>query len=100
MRGSIHALFGHVYDDRRTAGAAVYVGSLDMMLVEDGTYVVHEAGGEIGARGGSRSTAWRWSARCGSGVAVAAHLPRREDAARDGVMREHGRRDARAEVQG
>jgi GNAT superfamily N-acetyltransferase len=52
MRESILALFPQFYDDRQTASAAVYVGVLDLMLVEDGTYFVHEAGGEIVACGG------------------------------------------------
>jgi GNAT superfamily N-acetyltransferase len=52
MRESILALFPQFYDDRQTASAAIYVGSLDVMLIEDGTYFVHEAGGEIVACGG------------------------------------------------
>jgi GNAT superfamily N-acetyltransferase len=52
MRASIRDLFPHFYDARRTASAARYIGELDMTLIEDGTYFVHEAGGEIVACGG------------------------------------------------
>ena len=43
MRESILALFPRYYDDRQTASAAVHIGDLDLTLVEDGTYFVHEA---------------------------------------------------------
>ena len=52
MRASILALFPRFYDERRTASAARYIGELDLALIEDGTYYVHEAGGEIVACGG------------------------------------------------
>ena len=52
MRASILELFPHFYDARQTASAAVHVGHLDMALIEDGTYFVHEADGEIVACGG------------------------------------------------
>jgi GNAT superfamily N-acetyltransferase len=52
MRASILSLFPHFYDARQTASAAVYIGDLDLTLVEDGTYFVHEAGDEIVACGG------------------------------------------------
>lgn len=52
MRGSILDLFPRFYDDRQTASAAVYIAELDMTLVEDGTYFVHESDGEIVACGG------------------------------------------------
>jgi GNAT superfamily N-acetyltransferase len=52
MRASILELFPRFYDERQTASAAVHVGHLDMTLVEDGTYFVHEAAGEIVACGG------------------------------------------------
>ena len=52
MRASILDLFPHFYDERQTASAAVYVGHLDTTLIEDGTYFVHESGGEIVACGG------------------------------------------------
>ena len=66
MRASILSLFPHFYDARQTASAAVYIGDLDMTLVDDGTYFVHEADNEIVACGG-------WSRRdklyTGSGAA-------------------------------
>jgi GNAT superfamily N-acetyltransferase len=52
MRVSILDLFPRFYDQRQTASAAVYVGHLDMTLIEDGTYFVHEVGDEIVACGG------------------------------------------------
>jgi GNAT superfamily N-acetyltransferase len=52
MRSSILELFPRFYDERQTASAAIYVGHLDETLIEDGTYFVHEAGGEIVACGG------------------------------------------------
>jgi GNAT superfamily N-acetyltransferase len=81
MRASILALFPHYYDARQTASAAVYIGDLDLLLIEDGTYFVAEApgGGGIVACGG-------WSRRdrlhAGSGDAGDARLldPRTEPA--------------------
>jgi GNAT superfamily N-acetyltransferase len=52
MRDSILDLFPLFYDVRQTASAAVYVGHLDMALIEDGTYFVHEQCDEIVACGG------------------------------------------------
>jgi GNAT superfamily N-acetyltransferase len=52
MRASILSLFPHFYDACQTASAAVYIGELDLTLVDDGTYFVHEAGDEIVACGG------------------------------------------------
>ena len=52
MRASVLELFPRFYDERQTASAAVHVAHLDMRLIEDGTYFVHEAGGEIVACGG------------------------------------------------
>jgi GNAT superfamily N-acetyltransferase len=67
MRESILALFPRFYDERQTASAAVHIGDLDLTLVEDRTYFVHEAGDEIVACGG-------WSRRdrlyAGSGDAA------------------------------
>ena len=66
MQASIRAHFPRFYDPRHTESAARYIGELDLALVEDGTYYVHEAGGEIVACGG-------WSKRnrlyTGSGAA-------------------------------
>jgi GNAT superfamily N-acetyltransferase len=52
MHASILALFPAFYGAERTPSAARYIGELDMALIEDGTYYVHEAGGEIVACGG------------------------------------------------
>ena len=52
MRASVLELFPHFYDERQTASAAVHIADLDMRLIEDGTYFVHEAGEEIVACGG------------------------------------------------
>jgi GNAT superfamily N-acetyltransferase len=67
MRASILAIFSAFYDERQTASAAIHIGHLDMQLIQDGTYFVHEADGEIVACGG-------WSRRnklyTGSGSAA------------------------------
>jgi GNAT superfamily N-acetyltransferase len=52
MRASVRALFPAYYDDVQTASAVEYIGVLDQTLIDDGTYHVHEAGGEIVACGG------------------------------------------------
>jgi GNAT superfamily N-acetyltransferase len=52
MRASVLELFPRFYDERQTASAAVYVAHVDPTLVADGTFFVHEVGGEIVACGG------------------------------------------------
>ena len=52
MRASARDLFPRFYDARQTASAVVHIAQLDMALIEDGTYFVHEANGEIVACGG------------------------------------------------
>ncbi len=52
MRRSVRELFPAYYDERQTASAEIYVAALDTVLIDDGTYYVHEAGGEIVACGG------------------------------------------------
>jgi GNAT superfamily N-acetyltransferase len=52
MRASVLDLFPHFYDERQTASSSVYIAHLDMQLIDDGTYFVHEARGEIVACGG------------------------------------------------
>ena len=47
MRTSILSLFPRFYDERQTASAAVHIGDLDLTLIDDGTYLVHEADGEV-----------------------------------------------------
>ncbi len=68
MRRSVLELFPRFHDERETAAAARYLTEPDTVLIDDGTYFVHEAGGEIVACGG-------WSQRdklyTGSGAAPA-----------------------------
>jgi GNAT superfamily N-acetyltransferase len=52
MRASVLELFPRFYDDRQTASAAVHIAHIDLQLIEDGTYYVEEADGEIVACGG------------------------------------------------
>jgi GNAT superfamily N-acetyltransferase len=52
MRESVLAFFPDYYDQRQTASSAVHIAHLDLQLIEDGTYLVHEADGEIVACGG------------------------------------------------
>jgi GNAT superfamily N-acetyltransferase len=52
MRASVLDLFPRFYDQRQTASAAVHIAHLDAQLIQDGTYLVHEADEEIVACGG------------------------------------------------
>ena len=52
MRASVRELFPRYYDERQTASAAVHIADLDLELITDGTYYVHEADGELVACGG------------------------------------------------
>ena len=52
MRASARDLFPTFYDARQTAAGERYVAHLDTQLIEDGTYFVHVADGEIVACGG------------------------------------------------
>jgi GNAT superfamily N-acetyltransferase len=52
MRASVLELFPRFYDERQTASAAVHIAHIDLQLIEDGTYYVEEADGEIVACGG------------------------------------------------
>jgi GNAT superfamily N-acetyltransferase len=52
MRASVLDLFPHFYDQRQTESAATHIAHIDLRLIEDGTYFVHEAGQEIVACGG------------------------------------------------
>jgi len=47
MRASILDLFPDFYDEAQIASAAVHIGHLDLMLIADGTYFVHDADDEI-----------------------------------------------------
>jgi GNAT superfamily N-acetyltransferase len=66
MRRSVLELFPRFHDERETAAAAHYLTKPDTVLIDDGTYFVHEVAGEIVACGG-------WSRRdklyTGSGAA-------------------------------
>lgn len=68
MRQSVLDVFPLFHDERETAAAARYLTEPDTVLIDDGTYFVHEAGGQIVACGG-------WSKRdklyTGSGAAPA-----------------------------
>ena len=52
MRISVLELFPRFYDEEQTASAAVHIAHLDMQLIHDGTYFVHESADEIVACGG------------------------------------------------
>jgi len=52
MKGSAAAIFPRWYDEQGAASAVEHVAVVDRMLLEDGTYFVLEAGGEIVACGG------------------------------------------------
>jgi N-acetylglutamate synthase-like GNAT family acetyltransferase len=66
MRQSVLDVFPLFHDERETAAAARYLTEPDTVLIDDGTYFVHEADGQIVACGG-------WSRRnklyTGSGAA-------------------------------
>ncbi|GIG64513.1 GNAT family N-acetyltransferase [Phytomonospora endophytica] len=52
MRRSVEELFPLFHDAGDTAAAAKYLTVPDIVLIDDGTYYVHEDGGEIIACGG------------------------------------------------
>lgn len=52
MKASIRGIFPLFYDEQQTASATHYIGDVDRMLIEDGTYFVVEDGGELIACGG------------------------------------------------
>ncbi len=52
MKASIRGLFPHFYDPAQTEASVRYIGVVDRMLIEDGTYFVAEADGELVACGG------------------------------------------------
>jgi len=52
MKASGAALFPGSYDERQAASAVRYVAQVDPMLLEDGTYFVLEARGEVVGCGG------------------------------------------------
>ena len=52
MKAFIAAIFPRFYDEAQTAASVKYIGSVDRSLIEDDTYFVLEADGEIVACGG------------------------------------------------
>lgn len=52
MKSSIRDLFPSSYDAKQTESSIRYVGAVDRTLIEDGTYFVIEADGELVACGG------------------------------------------------
>ena len=46
MKASIAALFPAFYDEQQTASGVVYIGEVDELLIDDGTYFVMEADGD------------------------------------------------------
>ncbi|MFD0201933.1 MULTISPECIES: GNAT family N-acetyltransferase [Saccharothrix] len=52
MRRSVLELFPHFHDERETVSAARYLTEPDVVLIDDGTYFVHEVGGDVVACGG------------------------------------------------
>ena len=52
MKESGAALFPDVYDGRQSASMVQFVSQVDRLLLEDGTYFVLEAGGELVGCGG------------------------------------------------
>src|SRR2546430_17665072 len=52
MKASIRDLFPASYDERQTASSMIHVGHVDRLLIDDGTYFVIEASGDLVASGG------------------------------------------------
>ena len=52
MEASIRAIFPAHYEPHQVESAVEYIGHLDMQLIEDGTYFVHEEDGQLVACGG------------------------------------------------
>jgi GNAT superfamily N-acetyltransferase len=52
MKASTAALFPAFYDELQTASSVVHIAHADPMLIDDGTYFVLEADGEVVACGG------------------------------------------------
>ena len=52
MKASTTGLFPHFYDARQTAAAVRHIASVDRTLIQDGTYFVIGADGELVACGG------------------------------------------------
>jgi GNAT superfamily N-acetyltransferase len=52
MKASTRVIFPAFYDARQAESAVVHIAHVDPMLLDDGTYFVLEAGGEVVACGG------------------------------------------------
>jgi GNAT superfamily N-acetyltransferase len=52
MKASAAVLFRRYYDERQSASGVVHIARVDPQLLEDGTYFVLEAGGELVGCGG------------------------------------------------
>jgi GNAT superfamily N-acetyltransferase len=52
MKESIAGLFPAYHDEAQVRSAITYIGAVDRMLLEDGTYFVIEEGGDVVACGG------------------------------------------------
>lgn len=52
MRASVLEVFPHFHGERETQAAARYLTVPDALLIDDGTYFVHEVDGELVACGG------------------------------------------------
>lgn len=52
MRASVRSLFPAFYTAAETASAAEHITHPDLVVIGDGTYFVHEAGGQVVACGG------------------------------------------------
>lgn len=52
MKASVAAIFPRFYDEAQTAASVKYIASVDRTLIDDGTYFVLDADGEIVACGG------------------------------------------------
>jgi GNAT superfamily N-acetyltransferase len=52
MKQSIRDIFPQFYDEAQTTSSVVHIGSVDRMLIEDGTYFVIEEADELIACGG------------------------------------------------
>jgi len=52
MEASIRAIFPAFYDAEQVESSVEYIGHLDLQLIEDGTYFVHDVDGQVVACGG------------------------------------------------
>jgi predicted N-acetyltransferase YhbS len=52
MKASIRDIFPRFYSDEQSEASVRYISSVDRQLIEDGTYFVADAGGELVACGG------------------------------------------------